>query len=229
MFLQKKDNEAINICNELIQNYPNKYGAYNYRSFIYLSINQYDKALEDIDKAIGLVDHNKDFEQLPYMYERKADIYEAMLKSDNAREFKEKELEAYTNVIKRKPNDPVIYTLRGHLYDDLGEYQKAIADFKKAATLPHHLDEQVKKNMDNLGLKYTVDTQIASEYFMCGIIYQKIKDYANAIEMYTKGLELNPDDRVYWLQRAKCYEAIGEKAKAKADYIEYQVRSKGGH
>ena len=231
LFTQKKYNEALNISNELIQNYPEKWNSYHARGATYQYMHQYDKALVDIDKAIELINMNidKDFESLPFKYGQKVQIYEEMHQPDKVRECKEKEVETYTICIQKKPDNPNFYSLRAHVYDDLGEYQKAISDFKKAASMPHHIDEELKKSMEKYGKKYNEDTAVADEYFMCGNIYNKIKDYANAVEMYTKGLELNPDESLYWNERGQCYEVLGEKDKAKADYVEYEIRSKGGN
>ena len=230
-FLQYKYNEALNVCNEWIQINPNRWNAYSARGSTYQYMHQYDKALADFDKAIELINISldKDFESLPSVYGNKARIYEKMHQPNKVRECQEKELEAYTLVIQKKPDDRLYYTLRANVYDELGEHQKAIADYKTAISLPHHLNEEVKESMDKLGQKYTVETELAQDYFMCGNIYQKIKDYANAIEMFTKAIELYPDKSLYWNLRGQCYEAIGDKAKAKADYVEYQIRSKGGN
>ena len=231
LFMQKKYNEALNLCNELIQNYPERWNAYHSRGTTYQYMHQHDKALTDFDKAIELINMNIDkyFESLPFEYEQKAQIYKEMNQPNKVHECREKQIEAYTFVIKKKNDDPVYYTLRACLYDELGEYQKAIADYKTAIALPHHLNEEVKKTMDKLGKKYSVETELAGDYFMCGTIYKKIKDYANAVEMYTKAIELNPDENIYWNQRAQCYEALGEEDKAKADYAEYKIRSKADY
>lgn len=228
LFIQHKYNEALNICNELIQAYPNRLNAYRSRGVTYQSMNQYDKALNDFDKVIELAVPDKDFDLLSTIYGDKARVYEAMHQPDKVRECREKEAEAYTTCIQKKPDYSSYYTLRASVYDELGDYQKAIEDYKKAISLPHYVDEETKKIMEKFGQKYDEYTMIAGDYYMCGGIYQKIKDYKNAVEMYSKAIELNPDDSIYYLVRQQCYEALGEKEKAKADHVEYEILSKEG-
>ena len=42
LFLNKKYNEALAICNELIQNYPDRWNAYQSRGSTYQYMHQYD-------------------------------------------------------------------------------------------------------------------------------------------------------------------------------------------
>ena len=220
--VQQKYDAAINICNKLIKKYPTICNTYSYRGYLYMTIKQYDKALADVNKALELANPDTDFEQIPHIYGNKVRIYKGMNKLDKVRENQEKQLEAYAKVIQKKPNDSTYYTLRANLYAELGDNQKAIADYKKAISLPHSVPAELK------ALGYTENKMLANDYFMCAHLYQKMKDYKNAIAMYTKAIELAPDESTYLLLRGQCYKAIGENDKAKADSVEYEMRLSGG-
>ena len=217
LLIQKKYNDVVNICNDLIQSNPNRWNAYERRGFAYKDMRQFDKALEDVNKAIELAPDEYT------SYWTKIAVCEGMNKPDEVRKCNEQLIEIYTRLISKDSNYSEYYTARAVIYKNLNEYQKAIADYKVSVTLPHTVPEVMK------AFGTTENSMIAGDYFMCGMIYKKIKDYANAIEMYTKAIELDPDHSLYWHLRGQCYEALGEKDKAKADYVEYEIRLKGGN
>ena len=220
LLINTRYNDAINICNELIKNNQNRWEAYRDRAFAYTRIHQYDKALEDINKAISLAPD----EPIPYWH--KAAIYEGMHQSDKVRECYEQLIEVYTKLIKKDPNKSSYYLNRATVYYyKFNDYNRAIEDYRKGLSLPDDevYPDSLKKSYPNIEKEAR-----ATHYWSCGQCYQKINDYVNAIEMYTKAIELNPKNLLYWQDRGKCYKAIGEDDKAKADFVEAEVRSHGG-
>ncbi|MBR1859692.1 MAG: tetratricopeptide repeat protein [Selenomonadaceae bacterium] len=211
--LNKKYNEALVISNELIQNYPDKWDAYRTRSITYKNMHQYDKALEDINKAIELAPDE------PTLYWDKTFIYEAMHQPNKVRECKEELIKVYTRLIQQNSNKQSYYFDRAFAYQSLEDYKSAAADYTKGLSLPYEFenDNNVDKN-----------EYLGSYYFVGGFCYQNIKDYANAIEMLSKAIEFEPNRWHSYLLRGQCYEAIGEKDKAKADYVEAEIRKHGG-
>lgn len=65
-----------------------------------------------------------------------------------------------------------IYTPRGRAYGQLGEYKKAISDFTKAIE---------------------IDPQDVWNYYDLGLTYELDNDFQSALEVYEKGLMINPD------------------------------------
>ncbi|MFC2050431.1 tetratricopeptide repeat protein [Chloroflexota bacterium] len=58
----------------------------------------------------------------------------------------------------------------------------------------------------------------ASSYFARGLEYEDIDEYDKAIACYTKAIELDPEDALYYRFRGHAYEDRGEYDEAIADY-----------
>jgi tetratricopeptide (TPR) repeat protein len=80
---------------------------------------------------------------------------------------------SYTQAIELNPDYAIAYNNRGITYDDLGQYEQAIADYTQAIEL----------NPDD-----------ATAYNNRGITYNNMGQYEQAIADYTQAMELNPDD-----------------------------------
>ena len=188
--------KAIEIYTEGIQNYPEEVLLYQVRSIAYAALKEYDNALADIDKAIEIDPYNFSH------YESKARIYSEMKQYD-------KVVEVYTQLIEKNSYEIEYYEKRGDAYDKLNDEQHAIADYKKYLSMWSKSEE----------------TMDASDYFFRGEVYQKVKDYQHAIEDYTKAIAFNQNDYLGMLyyNRAECYEALGDKDKAKADSVEAKM------
>lgn len=123
------------------------------------------------------------------------------------------------------------YTSRGHIYKAMKNFEKAIENFKKAVELAPETSynwrnlADVYKEMKNYSQAvqcYEQALKIApKDPFMWSqlayLYHHEIKDNYKAIECYTRALEFSPNDKNYYEMRAYCYDAIGDKAKAKAD------------
>ena len=112
------------------------------------------------------------------------------------REFEKEEQEEYDKAIELNPNHADAYYKRGDVYDEMGEYGKAIADYNKAIELdPNH----------------------ALAYYNRGCAYGEIGEYEKAIADYNKAIELNPNDADAYYNRGLAYHGKGEVPKAVSD------------
>lgn len=72
---------------------------------------------------------------------------------------------------------PVPYLLRGAVYtDNLQQYDKAIADYKKVLSFPNKNDPSQIDGRHNLGL-----------------VYIRVKDFKNAVNVLNEAIQLNPN------------------------------------
>ena len=86
-----------------------------------------------------------------------------------------KAIDAYGRALELQPNNPDVLTDQGVMYRELGVYDKAIANFKKASTIdPKHV-----QSMLNLGVLYAQD----------------LKDYDKAAESWQRILAVAPESR----------------------------------
>jgi tetratricopeptide (TPR) repeat protein len=127
----------------------------------------------------------------------------------------DKVITEFTEAIQRNPGDANAYYKRGVRYDELGEPDKAIADYTEAIRLKD-----------------------ARGYSNRAAAYQKKREYDKAIADYTEVIAINtksdPDPGLVLLRagvaaraycgRGACYDAKGEPDKAIADYKEADQR-----
>ncbi len=98
----------------------------------------------------------------------------------------QKAIDAYGKALALQPNDPDVLTDQGVMYRDLGAYDKAILNFKKANEIdPKHLQSAF-----NLGVVYAHD----------------LKDTAKAIQSWHRIIEIAPASP----QAAQAQKAIEE-------------------
>jgi RNA polymerase sigma factor (sigma-70 family) len=118
----------------------------------------------------------------------------------------------FSHCLELKPNDAGVLLARAGAYDNLGEYDKSIADYTA-------LIESANKGEADFSHVAAGTNSIATTYLMRGQAYKNDKrDYLNAITDYTTAIQLNPVSPSAYRSRGECYEAIGETAKAQQDF-----------
>ncbi len=118
-------------------------------------------------------------------------------------------------VIKQDPNNLDAYWTLASAYQDLREYDKAIAAYQKIVELdPDNLDAytklgilHTKQNDHNAALEVfrkvvELDPNSAEAYNSLGLALDRTRKYKEAIVAYQKAIELDPSD-------AKTYDALG--------------------
>ena len=92
-------------------------------------------------------------------------------------------------MIDKYPNKADAYIQRGFIYDGMGKYDEAISDYK-------------------VGLKYGGDK---SSYFEnMGIALNKKGEFKKALSLYTKAIDLDPEDPINYANRGSCYDDMEE-------------------
>lgn len=108
-------------------------------------------------------------------------------------------IEYYTKAIELDPKYAYAYFYRGGAYNNLGEYQKAIADCTKIIEL---------------------NPKDTHAYNNRGIAYNKLAEYQKAIDDYTKAIELDPKDAYVYYYRGGAYAHQGLPTVACSDYYQ---------
>lgn len=96
--------------------------AYRGKGIAYLKMNQYDKAFENFELALG-IDELKSLDKDLLLYTGLTLEYDGQY---------EKGIEVYTKLIEEKEEDGSLYTARANLYRKMGEYELSLADYEKA-------------------------------------------------------------------------------------------------
>ena len=193
---------AVDDLNKAIRLKPDYSEAYGNRGFVYHLLNDYSKAVKDFNRAIELDPTNAQ----NYIY--RASYYSLVAKNN------ERALADYNKAIELEPNSGHCYSVRGHFYKKSGNYARAIEDYTKAI--------QIEKQ----------DAMLAMHCYSRGECYKETEMYAKAIEDFTRAIELGSREEstkilLPWMyhDRAECYEAVGDTARAQADMKKYKELS----
>ncbi len=105
-------------------------------------------------------------------------------------------LEIYSKGIEKHPNNPKLYRHRGHRYISVREFDKAIADFEKAARLTENIPDEIepdgapnKYNLPRGTLKFNVWYHLGLAHYLKG-------DFENALSAYLECLNYSKNDDV---------------------------------
>ena len=197
---EKIRSQALDDLNRAIQLKPDYSEAYGNRGFLYFTAKDYSAAIADFNKAVELDPTNAQ----NYIYRS---LYWRQVAKDN-----ERGLADLNKAIELEPTNAHAYLNRANFYEHtLKDFARAADDYTQAIRFG---------KQENL---------IGYQHYARGECYKNLKRYADAIDDYTRAIELMERDANFkklipfaYRKRAKCYEAIGDNAKAQADMKEYE-------
>lgn len=126
-------------------------------------------------------------------------------------------IDIYTKGLEKFPDEPRLYRHRGHRYISIREYEKAIADFEKAAQLIEgKLDEIEPDGMPN-AMNIPVSSLHSNIWYHLGLAYYLTHQYEKAYTAYLKCRESgkhydNIVSATHWLYMIQ--QRLGNPAKA---------------
>jgi len=100
----------------------------------------------------------------------------------------------YTDGIAKFPEDPRLYRHRGHRYISVREFEKAIADFEKAAALVEGKEDAIEPDGMPNALNIPVSSLHTNIWYHLGLAYYLENDLENALKVYRKGIEASQND-----------------------------------
>lgn len=183
---------ALNDCSEAIRLDPRYGEAYFMRAALYRQLNNDDKAVKDYKKVLLYVntgDNNK-----AAIYNLMAQAYRRIKKYKDA-------INADSAAIVLNPGFAAAYASRGELYAIEKRYQLAINDYNVAMY-------GYQDNHKVLSILYAERADM----------YRSLKQYGDAINDYSEALNLDPDNKIAYWNRAAAYNLNGDYQLADADY-----------
>jgi len=106
-------------------------------------------------------------------------------------------IEEYTKAIEQFPNDARFYRHRGHRYITIREFDKAIADFEKAAELRLGLENEIEPDGAPNAQNIPVSTLHGNIYYHLGLANYLKGDMEAALAAYQKAIAASQmDDNV---------------------------------
>ena len=191
---------------------------YVHRADVYLSMDEYEKAIQEYGKAIGL---DPNFEKAYYnrglAYAQQQKYPEAVADLTRAIDLNPEHATAYYNrglvyarqydlvqaiadydqAIAREPADAALYNSRANAYYKIKDYQRAIADY----------DQAIRR-----------EPAYADAYLNRGLAYATIEEYQHAIADYNQAIALNPESAIAYNYRGLAYARLQQYARALEDY-----------
>jgi clan AA aspartic protease (TIGR02281 family) len=199
LFKAEKQEEAIICFNEYIAETPNDLNAHILRAICYEDIEDYSKALADLNKVLKNYAKNI-FLSEDKVYEKRGLIYEKVDNYDAA-------LSDYTAALKINPENIDAWFYRANLYSHLENYSAADADYKRilkidkdnvnaAVSLASNMiaKEQIEDAIKELDRLAKIDYSNSRIYEYRAKAYIKKKDYRKAV-----------DDVISWMYYDEIY------------------------
>ncbi len=209
-------NNALQVVSVNASVSTNPSEVYFYRGYIHGSRNEYEAAISDYDKAVGLNP------ALASAYNNRGIAYQQKGEFELA-------LEDYNKAIELSPDDFLPYTNRGNLYEIYkGNYDKAISDFNRALELdPDNIIAYLgraygyfgRRDFESATADFDRVLELAAEndYFYRAHAYCGKSEYDKAIGELNTLIAQNPQDGYAYLLRGYSYTYLGRYDLAIAD------------
>jgi tetratricopeptide (TPR) repeat protein/S1-C subfamily serine protease len=214
---QHKKPEAIQALEAAQLKQPSYTPALSYLGTIHRWLNQNEKALIVINKAIQLESKNAN------LYNEKSLVLTGVKRYSEA-------LSAIEQAIELSPR-AAFYNNRGATYSNLKKYPKAIADYDKAIAInPEYAEAYVNrgntynalkdypKAITDLDKAIVINPELTEAYGNRGNTYNALKDYPRAIADYTKAIAINPELTEVYYNRGLTYVTLQDYPKATTDF-----------
>jgi tetratricopeptide (TPR) repeat protein len=194
---QSKYQEAVRAFKASLLKQPSYTPALSELGLMYKELEDYEKALAAINKAIQFTPKNANLYSNKFAVLIKLKRYQEALLTIN-------------EAIALSPRS-LFYSNRGVVYYTLKDFPKAIADFDKAIAI----------NPENVAAYYSrISTynSIAAFYYDRGITYSDLKKYPEAIADFDKAIAINPEEALAYSKRGETYSALKDYPKAMANH-----------
>lgn len=210
--------QALEDVTKIIAERPDDLAAIVLKSQIERELKKFDEALETLKKAAELAP------QSPIPPQYRGEIYQELDQHDKA-------IAEFTRVLELQPGLDIALIRRSQAYLYNGDFDKALADIDQvlkdnpAMALAHGLRAQSLAALERVPEAITEMRMLAEELpgqvdvqMQLALYYQLNNQTNDAIETYTKVLELEGDNFLALRSRGDAYLGVGKHAEAVADF-----------
>jgi clan AA aspartic protease (TIGR02281 family) len=244
---QKQYEDAIKQFDYVIKLYPDYSSGYSFRAQSYIELKDYNKAADDIVKALDIDGDNKAFHLMQQIADSAFTLMIAKLKIqavknpvndywpyclgivyESKREY-QSAIKFYKESLAKDESPVTVYRI-SVCYDASGDYTNALNYITQAIELDsinYHYILKKADIMDNAGKTdeaiTILDIIISKEpnyysYYRRGWIKDHNGDVDGAIDDYTTSIILEPEYAYSYINRGRLLDEKGEKDAAKKDY-----------
>lgn len=191
-----KDDEALKILDLAVTRLPHNPAAWSERGWFFLSRKDYARGAADYTEAINLGGKQKAF-----------NLTQRGLCYRELNENKKAEAD-YQEALRLQPDETLAYIGLGNIYNEAGDYDRAIGIYEKGLAAAKEEDKGMILN--NLGFTY-----------------KEKGDYTKALEILTEGIQKYPNHAETWRSRAQTFDAMGQPEKGIPHMDEFLKRKPG--
>jgi protein O-mannosyl-transferase len=216
-------NEIV-LWNDVIRQYEKVPLAYLNRGITYAKENEYDKAIEDLTKAIQLdTNYTKAYYNYAKAYYNRGNAYADKQKFDLA-------LKDFNKCIELNPKYTQAYFNRGNIYSDRQEYDKAMADFSKAIELNpgeakpylnrgfiYGIRKEYDRALKDFDRAIALDPGDADAFFNKGYVLTLMTNYPEAIRNFSQSIRIRANDPPAYYYRGQAEYYSGDRDAALSD------------
>jgi len=112
-------------------------------------------------------------------------------------------IENYSKAIEIRPNLGYVFHGRGWVNMEIGNFEEALDDYENAKKFFS------KGELRDMGADF---------WNNFGVIKDNLKDYKGALNEYNKAIKINPNDSLYYANRANVRFELGDEEGACSDY-----------
>lgn len=190
LFISKKFNDALTKANKILKSYPHSEELLNFKSIILLELNRFSESISTLESALKINDRN------PYFYLNMANVYQKQGYYDKAIKF-------YNISLNLEENPNTYINLATTLYK-FSKFRESKESLNKVFSITQgnevahqlfasncrelHDYENHKKHLD---IAIDLNPSNYENYFHLGFYYQSLGDFDNALEYYSKSIQLN--------------------------------------
>jgi tetratricopeptide (TPR) repeat protein len=227
--------EAVQSLNKAMAMDPECARAYYNRAATYHAQQQWDRALDDLDRAIEI-------EPLAGFYFGRADIHSNLGHNEQADEDYSKAIELSRDVTTQARS---LYNRALIRYYDLGEHEKGLADFDQAIKLDPGFamayrargavywdQERWEEAVQDYSKAIELEPNDAGAYVSRGYVYSMLGRLEDSLQDYDRAIELEPYNAGAYSGRGDAYVQLGHLEEALQDYnkaIELEPDHAGAH
>jgi tetratricopeptide (TPR) repeat protein len=141
------------------------------------------------------------------------------------------ELTLWNDNVAKTPNLPIALVNRGSAYNNVGQWDMAIADYSTAIKinpkniLPYinrgvvfYNIKEMDKAITDFSKAIEIDPQYTAAYYNLGNTYKSLGKWENALTDYSKAIECDPENSAVYSNRGIVYYNIREMDKAITDF-----------
>ncbi len=135
----------------------------------------------------------------------------------------------YTKAIELKPDQSVLYLLRGNAYRELGQDEQAFADYIKSIALNPDIPASAQPRWSRkptyavviYGRMIRMEPDMAVLHYLLGDALQRVEQSEEAIVAFTKAIALESDFRWAYRERGQILAESGNFEQAIQNYEQY--------